>query len=248
MRVAGPDPGPGADLTVRVDKQQLGRALVNLFDNADRHAGGVRAVTVQRVRDRVRIDVDDRGDGVPEGDRERIFERFVRAGSRGSLPAVASGSASSPRPRAASAAERGARTRRAAGRGSSWSCRPLPARYRYPTLHTLSVRGECRYAADGASTPARRHRGGSRDNTFWPPWRCSGPAGSRAAAVPSRSRRPRCPTASSTPPPRPARPRRRPPACSWPPGRSTSPTRSSSSSPCRSRYRTGRPRRCCRPC
>src|SRR4029453_492589 len=31
--------------------------------------------------DRVRIDVDDRGDGVPEGDRERIFERFVRAGS-----------------------------------------------------------------------------------------------------------------------------------------------------------------------
>ena len=71
---------------MRVDKQQLGRALVNLFDNADRHAGGVRAVTVQRVRDQVRIDVDDRGDGVPEGDRERIFERFVRAGSRGSLP------------------------------------------------------------------------------------------------------------------------------------------------------------------
>ena len=86
MRVTGPDRGPAADLTVRVDKQQLGRALVNLFDNADRHAGGVRAVTVQRVRDRVRIDVDDRGDGVPEGDRERIFERFVRAGSRGSLP------------------------------------------------------------------------------------------------------------------------------------------------------------------
>src|SRR4030095_10929181 len=60
--------------------------LVNLFDNADRHAGGVRAVTVQRVRNRVRIDVDDRGDGVPEADRERIFERCVRAGSRGSLP------------------------------------------------------------------------------------------------------------------------------------------------------------------
>jgi signal transduction histidine kinase len=85
LRVVTPAGGEG-DLTVSVDKQQLGRALVNLYDNADRHAGGVRAVTVQRVEDRVRIDVDDRGDGVPPGDRERIFERFVRAGSRGSLP------------------------------------------------------------------------------------------------------------------------------------------------------------------
>jgi signal transduction histidine kinase len=86
LHVVGPDRGPAGDLTVRVDKQQLGRALVNLYDNADRHAGGVRAVTVERLRDRVRIDVDDHGDGVPEADRERIFERFVRAGSRGSLP------------------------------------------------------------------------------------------------------------------------------------------------------------------
>ena len=66
-----------------------------------------------------------------------------------------------------------------------------------PNSHTLSVRGECRYAADGASTPARRHRG-ALVRHFSPPWRCSGHAGSRAAAVPSRSRRPRCPTASST--------------------------------------------------
>lgn len=86
LLVVASDDGSPTDLTVRVDKQQLGRALVNLFDNADRHAGGVRAVTVQRLRDHIRIDVDDRGDGVPEPDRERIFERFVRAGSRGSLP------------------------------------------------------------------------------------------------------------------------------------------------------------------
>jgi signal transduction histidine kinase len=86
LHVLGSDRGPAGHFTVRVDKQQLGRALVNLYDNADRHAGGVRSVTVQRIRDRVRIDVDDRGDGVPAADRERIFERFVRAGSRGSLP------------------------------------------------------------------------------------------------------------------------------------------------------------------
>ena len=86
LHVTGTDRGPAGHFIVRVDKQQLGRALVNLYDNADRHAGGVRAVTVHRIRDRVRIDVDDRGDGVPEADRDRIFERFVRAGSRGSLP------------------------------------------------------------------------------------------------------------------------------------------------------------------
>jgi signal transduction histidine kinase len=85
LRVA-PGSSPDRDLTVRVDKQQLGRALINLFDNADRHAGGLRCVTVRRVSNQVRFYVDDYGDGVPKPDRERIFERFVRAGSRGSLP------------------------------------------------------------------------------------------------------------------------------------------------------------------
>jgi len=76
----------GADLGIDVDKQQLSRSVVNLLDNADRHGRGVAAVRVRRVRDHVRIDVDDHGPGVPHAERERIFERFVRGGSRGSLP------------------------------------------------------------------------------------------------------------------------------------------------------------------
>jgi len=75
-----------ADLGIDVDKQQLSRSLVNLLDNADRHGDGVTAVRVRRVRDHIRIDVEDHGPGVPDGERERIFERFVRGGSRGSLP------------------------------------------------------------------------------------------------------------------------------------------------------------------
>lgn len=86
LQVPPVEPGPAGDLTVRVDKQQLGRALVNLYDNADRHGGGLRAVTVRRTPRTVRFDVDDRGDGVAPEERERIFERFVRGGSRGSLP------------------------------------------------------------------------------------------------------------------------------------------------------------------
>ncbi|MCI2237580.1 HAMP domain-containing histidine kinase [Paenibacillus sp. TRM 82003] len=71
---------------VDVDVQQLARALVNLFDNADRHGEGLVEVGVQRSGDRVRFLVDDAGPGVPAGERQRVFERFARAGSRGSLP------------------------------------------------------------------------------------------------------------------------------------------------------------------
>ncbi len=75
---------PDEPLVVRVDKQQLSRALLNLFDNADLHAGGLAAVQVERSGDYALVAVDDEGPGVPVDERERIFERFVRAGSRGS--------------------------------------------------------------------------------------------------------------------------------------------------------------------
>lgn len=57
---------------------QVARVLANLLDNARRHA-------CERVEVRVRADgrwaeltVADDGDGVPAGQRERVFERFVR--------------------------------------------------------------------------------------------------------------------------------------------------------------------------
>jgi signal transduction histidine kinase len=58
---------------------QLERVLDNLLDNARRHARSEVAVTVRRDGDRwAVVEVADDGDGVPAGDRERIFERFVR--------------------------------------------------------------------------------------------------------------------------------------------------------------------------
>ncbi|GAB2726602.1 sensor histidine kinase [Streptomyces bullii] len=57
---------------------QLGRLLANLLDNGQRHAHSTVAVTVRREGDRAVVGVADDGDGVPESDRERIFERFVR--------------------------------------------------------------------------------------------------------------------------------------------------------------------------
>ncbi|MGP4006138.1 sensor histidine kinase [Streptomyces sp. 4N124] len=57
---------------------QLGRVLANLLDNARRHARSAVTVAVRRDGDRAVVEVADDGDGVPEADRERIFERFVR--------------------------------------------------------------------------------------------------------------------------------------------------------------------------
>ncbi|MEU0999690.1 sensor histidine kinase [Streptomyces tibetensis] len=57
---------------------QLGRVLANLLDNAQRHARSAVTVSVRREGDRAVVGVADDGDGVPEDDRERIFERFVR--------------------------------------------------------------------------------------------------------------------------------------------------------------------------
>ncbi|MDL5203858.1 HAMP domain-containing sensor histidine kinase [Streptomyces sp. ALI-76-A] len=57
---------------------QVGRLLTNLLDNARRHARHTVAVSVRCEGEWAVAQVADDGDGVPEEDRERIFERFVR--------------------------------------------------------------------------------------------------------------------------------------------------------------------------
>ncbi|MCB5911940.1 sensor histidine kinase [Streptomyces pinistramenti] len=57
---------------------QLGRVLGNLLDNAQRHAAASVQVELVRAGEWVTLRVDDDGPGVPEAERERIFERFVR--------------------------------------------------------------------------------------------------------------------------------------------------------------------------
>lgn len=66
------------DLVVHADPARLRQLVVNLLDNASRHspAGGTVVVLARRDRDRVLLEVADEGPGVPETDRERVFERF----------------------------------------------------------------------------------------------------------------------------------------------------------------------------
>jgi signal transduction histidine kinase len=63
------------------DRRRLARVVANLIDNARNHGGGAASVRVAPADDsasHVWICVEDTGDGVPEADRERIFERFSR--------------------------------------------------------------------------------------------------------------------------------------------------------------------------
>ncbi|WP_204045417.1 sensor histidine kinase [Acrocarpospora phusangensis] len=73
-----------AEERVLADRQRLTQALVQLTANAVRHTRTGDLVAVgSSVRDGlVRLWVRDSGPGVPAEDRERIFERFVRGGSR----------------------------------------------------------------------------------------------------------------------------------------------------------------------
>lgn len=72
-----------SDVVVRVDKRRLARVLANLIDNAEKYAGGATGVTIQRGDGAVQIAVEDDGPGVPEDEREIIFDRFSRGGESG---------------------------------------------------------------------------------------------------------------------------------------------------------------------
>ncbi|MFD4033687.1 sensor histidine kinase [Streptomyces sp. NPDC058637] len=65
-------------LEVTGSRGQLSRVVGNLLDNAERHAEHSVAVAVTRERGDVLVEVTDDGSGVPEAERERVFERFVR--------------------------------------------------------------------------------------------------------------------------------------------------------------------------
>jgi signal transduction histidine kinase len=65
---------------VRGDRDQLFQLVVNLLDNALKHAPADSevALAVEAVPGGVRLQVDDRGPGIPELERERVFDRFQR--------------------------------------------------------------------------------------------------------------------------------------------------------------------------
>lgn len=71
------------------DRRRLARVVANLIDNARVHGGGRPEVSITETAapgdpvTRIHIAVEDHGAGVPEHERQLVFERFARGGVAG---------------------------------------------------------------------------------------------------------------------------------------------------------------------
>lgn len=65
-------------IAARVERQDLDEMLGNLIENAAKYGGGSVFVTVQDTGDYVEMLVEDDGQGIPEKERIRIFDRGAR--------------------------------------------------------------------------------------------------------------------------------------------------------------------------
>lgn len=74
---------------IRGDRRRLARVIANLIDNARAYGGGEPEVSItvldpdDEPMSHILIAVEDRGPGVPEEERDLVFERFARGGGAG---------------------------------------------------------------------------------------------------------------------------------------------------------------------
>jgi signal transduction histidine kinase len=67
---------------VNVDREAIARSLLNLVNNALKYSKDQKhiAVKLYRVNGSVKLEVQDRGIGIPINEQEKIFEKFYRCG------------------------------------------------------------------------------------------------------------------------------------------------------------------------
>ncbi len=76
------------DLAVQGDKHLLFQAVANIVENAIKYTprGGRVLIALQSREEGVRLLVEDSGPGIPEAEREKIFDRFYRLESHRNSP------------------------------------------------------------------------------------------------------------------------------------------------------------------
>ena len=71
---------PETHLNVFIDREKITKIITNLLSNALKftHHGGMVEVSIEKLPDRVKIDVMDNGIGIPASRMDRIFDRFFQ--------------------------------------------------------------------------------------------------------------------------------------------------------------------------
>ncbi len=67
-----------APVIINADRRRVAQAIRNVVDNAARHARRDIWIETHQTHDQIEILIADDGPGIPEANRERVFERFVR--------------------------------------------------------------------------------------------------------------------------------------------------------------------------
>ena len=78
------DVEPG--IMIRGDRHLLSQAVANLLDNALKYGGGEVTLSAHQEHGRAALEVSDSGPGIPEAEREAVFDRFVRLEPSRSTP------------------------------------------------------------------------------------------------------------------------------------------------------------------
>lgn len=68
----------GEAAVLDIDPRRYEQVLANLVDNAAKHGGGLLRIGVEVADDRLVLEVDDEGAGVPVDERDLVFGRFAR--------------------------------------------------------------------------------------------------------------------------------------------------------------------------
>jgi PAS domain S-box-containing protein len=70
--------------TIQADPTRLTQVLVNLISNASKYSpiGTQIELVLEKIEDdKIRVTIADRGDGIPNKDKDQVFKRFVRLGN-----------------------------------------------------------------------------------------------------------------------------------------------------------------------
>ena len=68
---------PHEEINMMIDSEKMSKILVNLIGNAMKYAKSRIELKVLSVDDEVRIEVTDDGPGIPEDQRDKIFQAFI---------------------------------------------------------------------------------------------------------------------------------------------------------------------------